>query len=169
MTHRMDPQFQQSWCVNTLYYNITIHFFSNTLHLRQKLAQHFISQWVNINWIFIGLDSWRWMSYKQQERFTLREHMGSPRFVLGSVLLIFFGFRVVFLCLFVSFVPNVASVSAFFILYCPFGFSNVYLFFMNLRVRPFYSNNDNDAWWYVIPVYVIMSLVDTIWYLDTKM
>ena len=78
MTHRMDPQFQQSWCVNTLYYNITTHFFSNTLHLRQKLAQHFISQWVNINWIFIGLDSWRWMSYKKQERLSFESTWVHP-------------------------------------------------------------------------------------------
>jgi len=61
---------------------------------------------------------------KKQEIVTLREHMGSTRFVVGSVLLIFFS---CLCCVFsylrtVSYVTNVASFSGLCIIDCPFGF-----------------------------------------------
>ena len=81
------------------------------------------------------------MSYKRQELFTLREYLGSPPILVGSVLLIFLvfcvvvfgGFRVADLlsflcCVFVvglrhvSCLPNVASFSVLSILDWPFGF-----------------------------------------------
>ena len=110
MTHRMDLNINKIDtsipCITTLQPIL-----SNTFHLRQKLT-HFISQWVNINWIFIRLDSWRWMSYKKQEQFNLREKMGS-NLVFARVrvahVLSFPCCVFVFVCLrSVSFVPNVA-------------------------------------------------------------
>ena len=66
--------------------------------------------------------TWR-VSCKRKELLTLREHLGSPPVLVGSVLRILFAFCVVlhlFFCLHhVSCVPNVSGLS---ILNCSFGF-----------------------------------------------
>ena len=66
----------------------------------------------------------RRVSYKRQELLTNCEHLSSPLFLVGFVLLIFLVFCVVFLCFIclrcVSCLPNVASISGLFILDCPF-------------------------------------------------
>jgi hypothetical protein len=68
----------------------------------------------------------RRVSYKRQELLTNCEHLNSPLFLVGFVLLIFLVFCVVFLCFiclrYVSCLPNVASISGLFILDCPFRF-----------------------------------------------
>ena len=67
-------------------------------------------------WCQTGLDymSKMWVSYKRQKLSTLCEHMGPFRFLMRSVLLIFFRH--------VSSLPYVAIVSELSILDCPFGF-----------------------------------------------
>ena len=68
-----------------------------------------------------------WVYYKKQELFTLREHLGSPRFLVGLVLLICY----LSVCFFVicssSFclVSNVAPVSGLSIPCCLFGFISI--------------------------------------------
>jgi hypothetical protein len=86
--------------------------------------------------IFIGLDYirvTRRVSYKKQERLTLRENMGSPP-VIGGVSvphLFIILCWVVFLCFIclhpVSYVPNVASFSGLFILTLPLRFSLTFI------------------------------------------
>jgi hypothetical protein len=73
------------------------------------------------------------VSYKKQERLTLREHMGSPP-VFGGVSvphLFIILCWVVFLCFIclhpVSYVPNVASFSGLFILTLPLRFSLTFI------------------------------------------
>ena len=58
--------------------------------------------------------------YRRQELLIFGKHMGSPRLLVGSVLLIFLVFCVVLLCS-VSCVPNVVSVSGLSILDYPWG------------------------------------------------
>ena len=67
-------------------------------------------------WYQTGLDymSKMWVSYKRQTLSTLCEHLGPYRFLMRSVLLIFFRH--------VSCLPYVAIVSGLSILDCPFGF-----------------------------------------------
>jgi hypothetical protein len=66
----------------------------------------------------------RRVSYKRQELLTNCEHLNSPLFLVGFVLLIFLVFCVVFLCFiclrYVPCLPNVASISGLFIRDCPF-------------------------------------------------
>ena len=85
---------------------------------------------------FIGLDYirvTRRVSYKKQERLTLREHLGSPPVFGGVSVPHLFSILccVVFLCFIclhpVSYVPNVASFSGLFILTLPLRFSLTFI------------------------------------------
>jgi len=72
----------------------------------------------------------RRVSYKKQELLTFHEHLGSPPFLVGSVLLIFLASDIVIFALlvFVLFcVSHVASFTGLSILDCPIRFSLTFI------------------------------------------
>ena len=96
--------------------------------------QEFYRTWLNI-WVT------RRLSYKKQELRTLCEHMGSPLFLVGPVLLIFLVFCDEFLrfvCLRpVCCEPNVDSGFGLSILDCTFGF------LLRLFIQTFVNDNES--------------------------